>query len=229
MKMADAKSPQLDQKWWSKKKPRSLKPTGLGKAIAAYQTAKGNLKPGADPKAIDEVKKKLKELAAVRAKAENMAAKDASKHKETLEALKNYQKLITKEDQQLAGMVKDQGTRDKTHKDVLKIFDKLKLHCRGVTEELRDQKKDIEEGNSGFSDRDYVNLAFKQLKSLTEFIKKSGGTAIKKWKTEVERDATKQQLAEFKKCQDEFAAVAKWPADALKNIKNGGNLPQFPT
>lgn len=228
MKPSDAKNPKLDQKWWSKHKPRSLKATGFGKAIAAYQAAKDSTRKDNEPKAIVEMKKKLQQLAAVRAKAENMAAKDAGKHKETLEALKNYQKMITKEDQLVAALVKEHGSRDQVHKGVLKVFAKLTQHCEGVTKDLFDLKKEQDQGATNFSENEFLSLAFKQLGSLGDVIKKVGAPALKKWHAELGSDATKTQAAEFKKCQSDLRAMAKWPAEARKSLKTGGNMPPPP-
>ncbi|WP_145372275.1 hypothetical protein [Maioricimonas rarisocia] len=50
MTAADAKKPQLDDRWWSSRKPKLMKSTGLGKALKEYKQALAAFESVADEK-----------------------------------------------------------------------------------------------------------------------------------------------------------------------------------
>lgn len=85
--------PELSSKWWSKNKAKSLKSTGLGKALKAYEIAADSLDYDKALAALSEVKKKL---------AVAFKACDKSRHAETLAAVKKYTGVIDKQEKKLA-------------------------------------------------------------------------------------------------------------------------------
>lgn len=110
-------TPELGQKWWSKNKPRSLKSTGLGGVLGSYEKAYKELEKALKSNdwtkiqpALDEVDNYTGKLipAAVK-KAEGMC--DKKKHKETLDALGKYPKVIQQQAIKTAVLIKPVRTK----------------------------------------------------------------------------------------------------------------------
>ncbi len=106
--------PELNYKWWSKNKAKTMGKSGLGKALKDYEVAQELNDPKRMLKALAEVLKKV----GVAQKACN-----ASAHKETLAALKKYPDIIKKraaEIKQQAAAPSDSGPapKQKIGKDV---------------------------------------------------------------------------------------------------------------
>ncbi|MFT4961661.1 MAG: hypothetical protein ACI92Z_002754 [Paracoccaceae bacterium] len=77
--------PELNYKWWNKNKSSTMKKSGLGKALTAYETAADQMDWSKALKALSEVKKKV------------VVAIDACNktlHADTIAALKKYPKVI---------------------------------------------------------------------------------------------------------------------------------------
>lgn len=95
--MSKSSTPELNEKWWSKHKSFTLKPTGLGKALKAYEAAArtydkdvataDTLKAAQDSYAA--VKLALEEVVDVTKKAIGLC--DAKRHASDLKSLKTYQ------------------------------------------------------------------------------------------------------------------------------------------
>ncbi|MFK7837103.1 MAG: hypothetical protein AB8B60_12870 [Sulfitobacter sp.] len=108
--------PELDSKWWSKHKAKTMKKSGLGAELKAYEVcleramAKGMTSAEiakAHGATLDQLKKvKAKMPVALKACSE-------SRHKETIEAIKKYPKIILAEENRLKGMIADYATKAK--------------------------------------------------------------------------------------------------------------------
>lgn len=139
MTAADAKNPQLDDRWWSSRKPRLMKSTGLGKALKEYKQALATFEAVADQKtppfsgfqAYMDAKALLggKVSSAVET---GIKLDNGKRFQDTIAALKNYKaKVIPAEKTRLDKLFKAmQGRYDATvkkwteyNKAVIKIYE----------------------------------------------------------------------------------------------------------
>ena len=93
-------TPELSSKWWSKNKAKTLGSTGLGKVLKSWETAKKQKSGPAMEEAIASL------LPAVRKAKSKCGAK---RHKETLDALVKYPKVIKTAKTQIPKWATDQG------------------------------------------------------------------------------------------------------------------------
>lgn len=84
--------PELNQKWWSKNKAKTMGKSGLGKALKDFEVAEEVNDPAKMLKALSEVKKKL--AVALKACNEKM-------HKDTIAAIKKYPGIIQKRETEI--------------------------------------------------------------------------------------------------------------------------------
>jgi len=131
--MAAKLPPDLSPDWWSKNKAKTLKPTGFGKALKAYEDAKAAVKGGktsplAGFKAVVDAADGIR---AARDKAEKACM--PKMHDDTKEALKAYTKLLTVDAAKYVKLLSEsekaltacEGLAKKTTADVDKIMKSL--------------------------------------------------------------------------------------------------------
>ncbi len=95
--MKKGATPELTQKWWSKHKAITLKKTGLGQALKAYEDAKNSKDDKRILQALKDAHVKVKVA---------YKACDRKRHAETLEGVKKYDKIIKKEARDLDQKIK---------------------------------------------------------------------------------------------------------------------------
>ncbi|MEM7439063.1 MAG: hypothetical protein AAF393_05640 [Pseudomonadota bacterium] len=106
--MKKGATPELDGKWWSKNKAKTMKKSGLGKALTTFEVARErtNAKGMKPPEIVSAGEAAVKALTEVKKKvAFAVSCCNAKLHKETIEALKKYPKIIMVEEKRLAGMI----------------------------------------------------------------------------------------------------------------------------
>ena len=94
--------PELNQKWWSKNKAKTLKKTGLGKALKDFEVAEELMDHDRMLTALSDVKKK------VAAAQQECSTKS---HAETIAALKKYPGLIQKRETEIKAKKKQVAAR----------------------------------------------------------------------------------------------------------------------
>jgi len=103
--------PELNYKWWNKNKAKTMKSSGLGKALTAFEVAEDQMDWDKALKALSEVKKKV--VVAIGACNDKM-------HSDTIAALKKYPKVIQAKEVELKAKKKAQEDRDKAPAEVPK-------------------------------------------------------------------------------------------------------------
>ncbi len=97
--------PELNYKWWKKNKAVTMKASGLGKALTAFEAAEDQMDWDKALKALSEVKKKV--VVAI-------GCCDKKRHAETIAALKKYPAIIQKKEVELKARKKAADDRAKT-------------------------------------------------------------------------------------------------------------------
>ncbi|MCZ6837547.1 MAG: hypothetical protein O7G85_17360 [Planctomycetota bacterium] len=98
--MKKGATPELNQKWWSKNKAKTLKKTGLGDALKSYEVAIDLMDDPRALKSLSDVKKKV-------AGAFGLCKKKEKFYSDTIAALKKYPGIIQKEETRLAKKIKE--------------------------------------------------------------------------------------------------------------------------
>ncbi len=94
--------PELNQKWWSKNKAKTMKKSGLGTALKDFEVAEDLMDYDRMLKALSEVKKKV--VVAIQ-------GCSASSHAETIAALKKYPGVIQKRETEIKAKQKQAAAR----------------------------------------------------------------------------------------------------------------------
>lgn len=165
MKKGD-KPKDLSQSWWSKNKAKTMKSSGLGAALGAYE------KQRIKPKSLAYYEACLKELGKLPAavdKAKKLC--DKKLHAETLEALGGYAAVISKEMNELAKEETDYTNR-------LSIFKSSRV---ALVKEIQQMNTDISKDETALTD------AFKKLK---EAVKKKDAKNANAIATQLRKDCT---------------------------------------
>ncbi|WP_372571943.1 hypothetical protein [Ruegeria jejuensis] len=97
-------TPELDQKWWSKNKPKLIKKTGLGDALKDFQVAEDQMDWDKSLKAISNLKRKVADAVKI----------CGSSHKDTVTVLKKYPKIIDKKEKEIEAKQKAESERAKS-------------------------------------------------------------------------------------------------------------------
>lgn len=108
--------PELDSKWWSKNKAKTMKKSGLGAELKAFEVTRAKAEvAGPDPKEVAQAwMKALQQLKKVKAKLPvALKACNEKMHAETIAAIKKYPKVIQAEETRISGLVKDYAARAK--------------------------------------------------------------------------------------------------------------------
>lgn len=100
-------TPELNYKWWNKNKAKTMKSSGLGKALTAYEVANDQMDWDKTLKALSEVKKKVTVA---------VGACNPKLHADTIAALKKYPGIIQKREVAVKASQKAQADRDKAGK-----------------------------------------------------------------------------------------------------------------
>lgn len=95
--------PELNYKWWKKNKAKTMKTSGLGKTLTAFEVAEDQMDWAKALKALSEVKKKIVPA---------ISACDSKLHSDTIAALKKYTGVIQKKEVELKGKQAAQAKRD---------------------------------------------------------------------------------------------------------------------
>lgn len=96
--------PELNYKWWNKNKAKTMKSSGLGKALTLFEAAEDQMDWDKALKALSEVKKKV--VVAIGCCNDKL-------HKETIDALKKYPKVIQQKEAELKAKMKAEQDRKK--------------------------------------------------------------------------------------------------------------------
>jgi hypothetical protein len=96
-------TPELNYKWWNKNKAKTMKSSGLGKALTAFEVAEDQMNWDKALKALSEVKKKV--VVAI-------GACNTKLHSDTIAGLKKYPSVIQKKEVEIKAKQKDQADRD---------------------------------------------------------------------------------------------------------------------
>ena len=94
-------TPELDQKWWSKNKPKLAKKTGLGDALKDYQIAADKMDYPAMTKALSELKKTVAGAVMI----------FKGKDEDVVTVLKKYPKIILAEEKRIEKLSKEADER----------------------------------------------------------------------------------------------------------------------
>lgn len=124
-----AKPTDLSQKWWKKHKAVTLKSTGFGKVLGAYEAALA--KPNSKTN-IQAMIKALKAIEPARSAAEKMCNKTL--HKDTIAILAAYKELIVKESTKLQ-------KRGADYEEDIKAWTKKRTDCVAG---MKKHEKDME-------------------------------------------------------------------------------------
>ena len=92
--------PELNHKWWSKNKAKTMGKTGLGKALKDFEVAEELNDPAKTLKALSEIKKKLPVA---------LKACNSKLHKDTIAAIKKYPGIIQKRETEIKKKIADGG------------------------------------------------------------------------------------------------------------------------
>ncbi|MEW9921695.1 hypothetical protein AB2B41_18970 [Marimonas sp. MJW-29] len=114
--MKKGATPELDSKWWSKNKAKTMKKSGLGAELKSFETlkAKAELSGQTDAEIAKAYADTLKQLKVVKTKIPvAIKACNDKLHKDTVEALKKYPKIIQAEETRLTQLAKDYAAKAK--------------------------------------------------------------------------------------------------------------------
>lgn len=115
--MKKGATPELDSKWWSKNKAKTMKKSGLGAELKSFETlkAKAELSGQTDEEIAKAYTETLKQLKVVKTKIPvALKACNEKLHKETIEAIKKYPKVIQAEETRLTQLAKDYAAKAKS-------------------------------------------------------------------------------------------------------------------
>lgn len=233
MTAADAKNPQLDDRWWSSRKPRLMKSTGLGKALKEYKQALATFEAVADQKtppfsgfqAYMDAKALLggKVSSAVET---GIKLDNGKRFQDTIAALKNYKaKVIPAEKTRLDKLFKAmQGRYDATvkkwteyNKAVIKIYEvagnKSAKAVLAARKELRTAESAVTTAASAQrkGDTQTANAAVQSAKDAAE--------AIGKLKAEIASEQTDMMKSSWKYDKDVLSEDDKKAFDRLGDMR----------
>lgn len=233
MTAADAKNPQLDDRWWSSRKPRLMKSTGLGKALKEYKQALATFEAVADQKtppfsgfqAYMDAKALLggKVSSAVET---GIKLDNGKRFQDTIAALKNYKaKVIPAEKTRLDKLFKAmQGRYDATvkkwteyNKAVIKIYDvagnKSAKAVLAARKEMRTAESAVTTAASAQrkGDTQTANAAVQSAKDAAE--------AIGKLKAEIASEQTDMMKSSWKYDKDVLSEDDKKAFDRLGDMR----------
>lgn len=233
MTAADAKNPQLDDRWWSSRKPRLMKSTGLGKALKEYKQALATFEAVADQKtppfsgfqAYMDAKALLggKVSSAVET---GIKLDNGKRFQDTIAALKNYKaKVIPAEKTRLDKLFKAmQGRYDATvkkwteyNKAVIKIYEvagnKSAKAVLAARKEMRTAESAVTTAASAQrkGDTQTANAAVQSAKDAAE--------AIGKLKAEIASEQTDMMKSSWKYDKDVLSEDDKKAFDRLGDMR----------
>lgn len=233
MTAADAKNPQLDDRWWSSRKPRLMKSTGLGKALKEYKQALATFEAVADPEnspvlGISGVHGRQGTAGGKVSSAVETGIKldNGKRFQDTIAALKNYKaKVIPAEKTRLDKLFKAmQGRYDATvkkwteyNKAVIKIYEvagnKSAKAVLAARKEMRTAESAVTTAASAQrkGDTQTANAAVQSAKDAAE--------AIGKLKAEIASEQTDMMKSSWKYDKDVLSEDDKKAFDRLGDMR----------
>ena len=118
--MKKGATPELDSKWWSKNKAKTMKKSGLGAELKAFEVLKAKAELGgqSDAEVAQAYAKAVAQLKKVKTKLPvALKACNDKLHKETIEAIKKYPKIIQAEETRMTQLAKDYAAKAKAPAD----------------------------------------------------------------------------------------------------------------
>lgn len=203
----------IDQAWWKKNKPLTLKTTGLGAVMKQYQDAKVKIQELAKKGAFsgefnssvtpfDAARKVLeKNIPVAVAKAKGMCNKTL--HKDTIVVLDKYKSAVSAEGGVLTSM---EDNFNKTYK--AKHFDPMRLQAEQIETKMTQDK---ETAQGIYKD---TEAAFKRVGSQLTYLK-----SLEKQKKLREEDV----LAAAKDSKDDMTKIKKNCEALVKMVSSGEN------
>ncbi|MCY2996098.1 MAG: hypothetical protein NTY19_50855 [Planctomycetota bacterium] len=140
--------PELSQQWWSKNKATTLKSTGLGKALKAYEDAQKK-------RQLPEAVKALAAVIPVVKKALGMCNK--SLHEETIAALEKYPKVIQTEKSRLEHLLVLEHAQD----EVMSYLGMFGYRLEALPKLMDKTEKEVQSGDAKNAAYDYGQVQSK--------------------------------------------------------------------